>query len=283
MDPGAPALAGHVADGLRDAGAVPLDRGAVAAGFAEVRRANGQAAARHRALRPGMHGVVPRRCLDVYGTADLGCGEHEAARGERLSRAEQDAGRAGEPPVRREPRGRVRSAFRQHARPVGPTRSQRDHTGERVRAMQIAGGPPRDRGLADPDRRVAVPVDPSAHRIVERHAVRLDERAARPGRGQPAQRHPLRRRVRHPRRGPAEQAEARHGAERIVERERRPTGQLLAREHRDGRGCRERGRGAGDDHRLGDPRTLQLDRPRGERQHEKRDVDHSVSGSATKR
>ena len=100
----------------------------------------------------------------------------------------------------------------------GVDRQHLDHAADGVGAVQVAGAAAHDFDAVDRHLRHAIPVDPAAEGVVERHAVGEHQRPAGARGRQPAQRDALRGRVGGARRRTAEQREAGREAQHVVDR-----------------------------------------------------------------
>ena len=106
-------------------------------------------------------------------------------------------------------------------RALGRARRQTNDPAERVVAVEIAGRAAHHVDLLEGRRRHAVPRNPAAERIVQRHVVGNDERPARSRRRQAAQRDALGGGIGDRRRRSTEETEAGHQPQLIVEPQRR--------------------------------------------------------------
>jgi hypothetical protein len=109
----------------------------------------------------------------------------------------------------------------------GRTGQQLNDATERIGAIQIAAAPAIDFNAIDRCLWDFVPEHPSAERVVQRHAVREDERTAGRGATNAAQRDALRGRIRVARRRAAEQSKSRHRLQGIVDGHRSAGQQIV--------------------------------------------------------
>jgi hypothetical protein len=129
------------------------------------------------------------------------------------------------------------------------SRQQLHDAAHRTGAVKIPRGAAHDFHAIDGRERNAVPVDPTAERIIQRHAIGEHERAARARTGHAAQRHALRRGIGDARRRAAEQRKTRSGSQRVIECAGRHVAQLGRGQHRGtGRGWQTLGAARGRDH-----------------------------------
>ena len=124
------------------------------------------------------------------------------------------------------------ASIEEHRALGGPPREDVDDATEGIVAPGARAAAPDDLDLLDALQRDAVPVDPAAERVVDRHSVHQHERPAGAARSDAAQREPLRRRMRDKARRAAEQAEARHLPEEVVEGLARREADVVARQDR---------------------------------------------------